>query len=239
MPHAGARLAGLDRLDGAELEGPLERPESPSLGRHAVEVLAHLGGRGPAVPRAAPRRASAPGDPVPPPAIWNDADMWKICWPCWIATTRRLVKLRAVAAAVHLVDDRRIEVAAAQEIRVQRVHGAALDGAAGGRERLPEHLAAEDLRAADVAALAAEQVHLEPLEVEQRAPGRRAGGSSAARRAERSFGHAEPLLHDRARGRVLQVHLLRRIQVLGDRERRERRFVEAAQDQLLLARVGC
>ena len=92
--------------------------------------------------------------------------MWKICWPCWIATTRRLEKAAAVAAAVHLVDDRRVEVAAAQEIRVQRMHGAALDGAARGHERLPEHLSAEHLRTADVAALAAEQVHLEPLELE-------------------------------------------------------------------------
>ena len=73
----------------------------------------------------------------------------------------------AVAAAIHLVDDRRVEIAAAQEVRVQRVHEAPLDRAAGRHQRLAEHLSAEHLRAADVAALAAEQVLLEPLEVEQ------------------------------------------------------------------------
>ena len=93
--------------------------------------------------------------------------MLKICCPCWIATTRRLLKLRAVAAAIDLVDDRRVEVAAAQEIGMQRVHRAALDRAAGRHERLAEHLSTEYLRAADVAALAAEQVHLETLELEQ------------------------------------------------------------------------
>jgi hypothetical protein len=29
----------------------------------------------------------------PDPSTWNDADMEKIAWPCWIATTRRVVKL--------------------------------------------------------------------------------------------------------------------------------------------------
>ena len=73
----------------------------------------------------------------------------------------------AVAAAVDLVDDRQVEVAAAQEVRVQRMHLAPLDdGRIGGGERLPEHLPAEHLRAADVAARTAEQVHLEPLELE-------------------------------------------------------------------------
>src|SRR5688572_15318928 len=39
-----------------------------------------------------------------------------------------------------------------------------------------------------------------------------------------SLGDAESLLHDRARRRVLQVHLLGRVEVLGDRERGERRL---------------
>ena len=50
---------------------------------------------------------------------------------------------------------------------MQRVHCAAFHRAASGRERLPEHLAAEHLRAADVAARAAKKVHFEPLEFEQ------------------------------------------------------------------------
>ena len=49
---------------------------------------------------------------------------------------------------------------------------------------------------------------------------------------------AEPLVHERARGRVLQVHFLAGLEVFLDRERGERRFVEARQDQLLLAGIG-
>jgi hypothetical protein len=50
---------------------------------------------------------------------------------------------------------------------MERVHHAVIHGGRGRRQRLSEHLPAEDLRAADVAALAAEQVVLEPLELEQ------------------------------------------------------------------------
>jgi hypothetical protein len=71
----------------------------------------------------------------------------------------------AVAAAVHLEDDRHAEVAAAQEVGVQRVHAAPVHGPGRGDQGLPQHLPAEDLRRADVAALAAEQVVLEGLEV--------------------------------------------------------------------------
>ena len=73
-------------------------------------------------------------------------------------------KVIAVARPVHLVDDGRIEVAATQEIGVQRVRGPALHRGRGRHERFAENLAAEDLRAADVAALAAKQVELESLE---------------------------------------------------------------------------
>ncbi len=44
---------------------------------------------------------------------------------------------------------------------------AVLYGAVGGTQRLAQHLAAEHLRAADVAAHAAEQVDLEPFEFQQ------------------------------------------------------------------------
>ena len=74
----------------------------------------------------------------------------------------------AVAAAIDEVDDRRIEVAALQEVGVQRVrHLRASPRCVGRAQRLAEHLAAEHLRGADVAARAAEQVILEPLELEQ------------------------------------------------------------------------
>ena len=66
-------------------------------------------------------------------------------------------KAAAVASAINLVDDRRVHVAATQEIRVQRVRDPALDRVLRGRQRLAQHLAAEHLRAADVAAVAAER----------------------------------------------------------------------------------
>ena len=53
---------------------------------------------------------------------WKLACRLKIARPCWIATTRRVLKLRAVAEAVDVVDDRHRRVAGAQEVGVQRVH---------------------------------------------------------------------------------------------------------------------
>src|ERR1700754_3067983 len=53
-----------------------------------------------------------------------------------------------------------------------------------------------------------------------------------------SIRHAEPLMHDRARGRVLQELLLLRKQVMLNGERGERGLVKAGQDQLFLARIG-
>ena len=73
----------------------------------------------------------------------------------------------AIAAAIHAVHDGLGEIAASQEIRMQRVHHAAVfDGGARRLQRLAEHLPAEHLRAAGVAALAAEQVDLEAFEFE-------------------------------------------------------------------------
>jgi hypothetical protein len=71
-----------------------------------------------------------------------------------------------VQAALHLIDDRRRKIAAAQEVGVQRMAGAAFDRPVGRNQALAEHLTAEYLRAADVAAGAAEQVDLELLELE-------------------------------------------------------------------------
>ena len=85
-----------------------------------------------------------------------------------MATTRRVVKLLAVADAVHLVEDRHGRVAGAQEVRVQRVHVAArLHRASGGDERLAGHLAAEHALAVLVGGDAAEDVHLDGFEIEQ------------------------------------------------------------------------
>ena len=74
----------------------------------------------------------------------------------------------AVADAVDLVDDRHARVAGAQEVRVQAVHRPVRrDGAAGGDERLAGDLPAEDPLQRLVRLLAAEDVDLDALEVEQ------------------------------------------------------------------------
>src|SRR6202034_907462 len=54
----------------------------------------------------------------------------------------------------------------------------------------------------------------------------------------RRIGHTEPLLHDRARGGVLQNLPLLRVQVVLNAEGRQRGLVKAAQNELLLARIG-
>ena len=74
----------------------------------------------------------------------------------------------AVADAVDLVEDRDVRIARPQEVGVQGVHPpVGVDGAAGGDERLPRHLPAEDPLALLVRAVAAEDVHLDGLEVQQ------------------------------------------------------------------------
>jgi len=75
----------------------------------------------------------------------------------------------AVAGAVDLVDHRDRRVAGMDEIGVQRVAGHALDRLVGRAQRLRDDVAAVD---ADVVLvglgdLAAEQVHLQALDVEQ------------------------------------------------------------------------
>jgi len=73
-------------------------------------------------------------------------------------------EMLAVQRPVHLVDDRGIEISAAQEVGMQRVDRAAFRRCGGRDQSLTQHLAAENLRTADVPAFAAEQVQLEPFE---------------------------------------------------------------------------
>ena len=73
---------------------------------------------------------------------------------------------KADRAAVDLVDDGPVEVATTQEISVERMYlTTRIDRRVGCGERLAEHLPAEDLWAADISALAAEQIDLQPLEL--------------------------------------------------------------------------
>ncbi len=73
----------------------------------------------------------------------------------------------AVARAIHLVEDRHRRIARTDEVGVQRVADAGVDGAVGGDQRLRDHLAAEDTLHAVVWRLAAKKVHLDPFDVEQ------------------------------------------------------------------------
>src|ERR1700728_2876594 len=63
----------------------------------------------------------------------------------------------------------------------------------------------------------------------------RAGVAGAVRAG--LTGNAQPLLQQRAGGRVLQMDLLAGAHVLLDRKGGEGRFVETGQDQFLLARI--
>ena len=73
----------------------------------------------------------------------------------------------AVTAPVNVVNDRRIGVAGAQEVSMERVRQAPLDGIAGRQQGLSQHLAAKHALGADVAAGAAEQVDLERFQLHQ------------------------------------------------------------------------
>ena len=93
--------------------------------------------------------------------------MLKIARPCWIATTRRVTKLRPSRMRSTSKTIGRLGVARTQEVRVERVHGnLGVDGAAGGDERLREHLPAEHADPSLFEAHPAEQVHFEALEIE-------------------------------------------------------------------------
>ena len=72
----------------------------------------------------------------------------------------------AVARAIDLIEDGDPGIARAQEVGVEGVRRIPLDRASGGRERLAEHLPAEDALRAHLRAAAAKQVHLQLFEIE-------------------------------------------------------------------------
>ncbi len=74
---------------------------------------------------------------------------------------------RAIAAAIDLVKDRHLGIARAQEIGVERMADAAFDRAAGGHQRLAQHLPAEHALHAVLGRDAAEDIVLDLLEIEQ------------------------------------------------------------------------
>ena len=99
--------------------------------------------------------------------MWNDTDIEKIALAVLDRDDAPGGEALAVADAVDLVDDRHLRIAAEQEIGVQRMRQHALDGAAGGDQRLADHLAAEHALPCAICGLrAAKQVHLELFEIE-------------------------------------------------------------------------
>src|SRR5262249_8909166 len=71
-----------------------------------------------------------------------------------------------VAQALDLVDDRNLGIAGKDEVAMQRVRQPALDRATRRDHRLTDHLASEYALPARLRTVAAEQVHLDGLEVE-------------------------------------------------------------------------
>ncbi len=77
-------------------------------------------------------------------------------------------KALPVATAIHKIDNRRVEVATPQKIRVQGVHNAVLiNRGVGGLQCLAEHLTSVYLRTANVAAGTAKNVHFDPFKLQQ------------------------------------------------------------------------
>ena len=74
----------------------------------------------------------------------------------------------AVAGAIDLVNDGLRHVTAPQEIRVQGMCNPVLDRVLRGRQCLAQHLPPENLRAADVPAVTAENIVLDALQPEER-----------------------------------------------------------------------
>ncbi len=72
----------------------------------------------------------------------------------------------AVAQSLDLVDDRNLRIARQDEITMQRMRQAALDGAACRHHRLADHLPAEHPLPARLRAGTAKQVHLERFDIE-------------------------------------------------------------------------
>ncbi len=154
-------------FDGAELERPLLGEEAAHFHRHFLE---HVGGHVEQVPESIRARhvrhvglvfetflgllkRGGQVEDRPPVLDGDDAPGGEAA---------------AVACAVDLVNDRLGHVAAAQEIRVQRVGDPSVHGVLRGRQRLAQHLSPENLGAPDVAAVAAEDIVFDTLELQQR-----------------------------------------------------------------------
>ena len=162
----GLRIQVVDGIDRTEVERPLAHHETADL---LGQALGDLGGR------AAPIRERLGHRYLRHRRLVIETGLWdmerrgegedRIAVLDGDDTPRR--EGVTVAAAIDLVDDGPVEVAATQEISVERMHlTTRIDRRVGCGERLAEHLPAEDLWATDISALAAEKIDLQPLELE-------------------------------------------------------------------------
>ena len=124
--RAGASAGSVRRADtrGGTRTGPCRDSQRCTLGGSAPAASGDGAGASARCPRACGTSGIDSWCSAPASASWNEAAQKKIGLPCWIAVTRRTEKLLAVAGAVDVVDDRVFDVAGAQEVGVQRVHGA-------------------------------------------------------------------------------------------------------------------
>jgi hypothetical protein len=103
----------------------------------------------------------------PVSGVWNEAEVKDLLavLDCGDAAGGEAL---AVAGAVDLVQDRNGRIAGADEVGMEGVAYAGLDRAVGGDERLRDDLSAEDASHPIVGRLAAEEVDLDTLQIEQR-----------------------------------------------------------------------
>ena len=73
----------------------------------------------------------------------------------------------AVAGAIDVIDDGRLDVPAAQEVGMQGMRPPVFYGVMSGGQRLAQHLPAKYLGTADIAALAAKNILFDTLEPQE------------------------------------------------------------------------
>src|SRR5262249_57211718 len=96
----------------------------------------------------------------------------------------------AVAQALDLIDDRNLRIAGKDEITMQRMRQPAFDGAARRDHCLPDHLPTKDPLPARLRAVAAEQVDLQRLNIED------------GEKVDQALGHQRPFNFPDVRGRA-------------------------------------
>ncbi len=155
------------RLDWTKLEGTLVTHETPQFHRYA---LAHIGSHFRQVLQIFWQSNNRHVRLVLKPFLGVLKRRRKVQYrpPVLDGDDATIGKTAAVARPVNVVNDRRIHVATAQKIRVQRVRRPALNRMLCRRQCLANHLATKNLGAADVTAVATEDVLFDSFKLEER-----------------------------------------------------------------------